>query len=421
MLIRGIAVLVLILAQQLPAPFQTPWFRRGTRVVAMPEGHRLTVPPGFTVNVFADGLEFARFMALAPNGDVFLAEPVRGAGKITILRDADADGVAETRETFATGLNRPFGLAFWKNYLYVGNNDSVVRFTYERGQTKAIGEPERIADLPSSDVALDQDTATRLNIPLNQTRGYNHWTRNVIFNPDGTKLYVTIGSATNATPEPIDSARGGPPSVGVTRAAIHEYNPDGSGRREFAGGLRNPVGLAFFPGTNTLWTSVNERDHLGDDLVPDFITSVRDGGFYGWPYSYIGQHVDPTVTPQRPDLVSKAIAPDVLLTSHAAALGLLFYTGSQFPAGYRNSAFIALHGSINRSKLSGYSVVRIPFSGGKPIGAAENFLTGFIARDDEEKQAWGRPVGLLQLADGSLLVSDDGGNRVWRVAYGDKR
>lgn len=415
--IRGIAVLVLVLAQQLPAPFHTPWFRRGTRVVAMPEGHRLTAPPGFTVGVFADGLQFARFMALAPNGDVFLAEPVRGAGRITILRDADGDGAAETRETFATGLNRPFGLAFWKNYLYVGNNDSVVRFTYERGQTKATGEPERIAELPSSDAALDQDTATRLNIPINQTRGYNHWTRNVIFNPDGTKLYVTIGSATNSTPEPLDPVRGAPPSAGVARAAIHEYNPDGSGRREFAGGLRNPVGLAFFPGTNTLWTSVNERDHLGDDLVPDFITSVRDGGFYGWPYSYIGQHLDPTVTPQRPDLVSRAIAPDVLLTSHSAALGLLFYTGSQFPSEYRNSAFVALHGSINRSKLSGYSVVRIPFSGGKPIGAAENFLTGFIARDDEEKQAWGRPVGLLQLPDGSLLVSDDGGNRVWRVSY----
>jgi glucose/arabinose dehydrogenase len=417
---RWIAVLVLVLAQQLPAPFHTPWFRRGTRVVAIPEGHRLTVPAGFTVNVFADGLQFARFMALAPNGDVFLAEPVRSAGKITILRDGDGDGVAETRETFAAGLNRPFGLAFWKNYLYVGNNDSVVRFAYERGQTKAAGEPERIAELPSSDAALDQDTATRLNIPLNQTRGYNHWTRNVLFSPDGSKLFVTIGSATNATPEPLDSARGGPAS-GVTRAAIHEYNPDGSGRREFAGGLRNPVGLAFFPGTNTLWTSVNERDHLGDDLVPDFITSVRDGGFYGWPYSYIGQHLDPTVTAQRPDLVARAISPDVLLTSHAAALGLLFYTGSQFPADYRSSAFVALHGSINRSKLSGYSVVRIPFRNGKPIGPPENFLTGFIARDDEEKQAWGRPVGLLQLPDGSLLVSDDGGNRVWRVSYGVKR
>ena len=284
-----------------------------------------------------------------------------------------------------------------------------MRFAYERGQIKATSAPERITDLPPSDAALDQDTATRLNIPLNQTRGYNHWTRNVIFNPAGTKFYVTVGSATNATPEN--------PSGGVTRAAIHEYNPDGSGHREFAGGLRNPVGLAFFPGTSTLWTAVNERDHLGDDLVPDFITSVRDGGFYGWPYSYIGQHVDPTVTPARPELVAKAIAPDVLLTSHSAALGLLFYTGTQFPAEYRRGAFVALHGSINRSKLSGYAVVHVPFSNGRPAGPPQDFLSGFIARDDEEKQAWGRPVGLLQLPDGSLLVSDDGGNRVWRVRF----
>jgi glucose/arabinose dehydrogenase len=395
--------------QQLPPPFHTPWFRRGTRIVAMPEGHQLTVPAGFTVNVFADKLQLARFMALAPNGDVFLAEPVaRGAGRITVLRDADKDGVAEARETFAGNLNRPFGLAFWKNYLYVGNNDSVVRFRYATGQIKAEGAPEQIAELPPSDVALDEDTAKRLNIPLNQTRGYNHWTRNVIFNPAGTKMYVTIGSATNATPET---------GAGVERAAIHEYNPDGSGHRLFATGLRNPVGLAFFPGTSVLWTSVNERDHLGDDLVPDFITSVRDGGFYGWPYSYIGGHVDPTVSPARPDLVAKAIVPDVLLAAHAAALGLMFYTGSQFPAEYRTSAFVALHGSINRSKLSGYSVVRVPFRTGQPAGPPETFLSGFIARDDEEKQAWGRPVGLLQLADGSLLVSDDGGNRVWRVSY----
>jgi glucose/arabinose dehydrogenase len=409
MAIRLVALFVLLFGQQLPAPFPTPWFRRGTRVVAMPDGHRLTVPAGFQVNVFADKLEFARFMALAPNGDVFLAEPVRSAGKITVLRDADGDGVAELREAFAAGLNRPFGLAFWKNYLYVGNNDSVVRFTYERGQLKATDGPERITDLPASDAALDEDTAKRLNIPLNQTRGYNHWTRNVIFNPAGTKLYVTVGSATNATPED--------PAGGVRRAAIHEYNPDGSGHREYATGLRNPVGLAFFPGTTTLWTAVNERDHLGDDLVPDFITSVRDGGFYGWPYSYIGQHVDPTVNPPRPDLVAKAIAPDVLLPSHSAALGLLFYTGTLFPPEYRHSAIVALHGSINRSKLSGYAVVRVPFSNGKPSGPPQDLLTGFIARDDEEKQAWGRPVGLLLLPDGSLLVSDDGGNRIWRVSY----
>jgi glucose/arabinose dehydrogenase len=334
---------------------------------------------------------------------------VRGAGRITVLRDADHDGVAEMRETFATGLNRPFGLAFWKNYLYVGNNDSIVRFTYTAGQTHARGEPERIAELPPSDGALDEDTARRLHIDISQTRGYNHWTRNVIFNPAGSKMYVTIGSATNATPEAAGAS--------VLRAAIHEYNPDGTGHRLFASGLRNPVGLAYYPGTSTLWTAVNERDHLGDDLVPDFVTSVRDGGFYGWPYSYLGKHLDPTVTPQRPDLVGKATAPDVLLPAHSAALGLAFYAGTQFPSEYRSSAFVALHGSINRSKLSGYSVVRVPFRNGKPVGAPEDFLTGFIARDDDEKEAWGRPVGLLQLPDGSLLVSDDGSNRIWRVRY----
>ena len=395
-----------LLLQQLPAPFATPWFRKATRVVAMPDGHRLTVPAGFTVNLFADKLQFARFMALAPNGDVFLAEPFRGAGRITVLRDADHDGVAEVRETFASGLNRPFGLAFWKNYLYVGNNDSVVRFAYSSGQAAAAAPPEKIVDLPPSDAALDQDTANRLKIDISQTRGYNHWTRNVLFNPAGTKMYVTVGSATNATPE-----------SDPRRAAINEYNPDGTGHRVFASGLRNPVGLAWFPTTNTLWAAVNERDQLGDDLVPDFITSVRAGGFYGWPYSYIGRNVDPTVTTPRPDLVATAIVPDVLLPSHSAALGLIFYTGTQFPAEYRNSAFVALHGSINRSKLSGYAVVRVPFRNGKPAGPVEDFLSGFVARDDDEKQAWGRPVGLLQLPDGSLLVSDDGGNKVWRVSH----
>ena len=401
---------VAVAAQQLPAPFATPWFRKPTRVVPMPDGHQLTVPAGFHVSVFADKLQLPRCMALAPNGDVFVAEPVsRTAGKITVLRDADHDGVSEARETFASGLNRPFGLAFSSGFLYVGANDAVLRFAYRPGQMAAEDAPQKIADLPPSDAALDQDTADRLKIPLNQTRGYNHWTRNVILNPAGSKIYVSIGSATNATPEDQPGA--------LQRAAIHEYNLDGSGQRLYAGGLRNPVGLAWFPGTSTLWTAVNERDHLGDDLVPDFITSVRDGAFYGWPYSYIGGHVDPTVKTPRPDLVARAVVPDVLLPSHSAALGLLFYTGSQFPAAYRNSAFVALHGSINRSKLSGYSVARIPFRNGKPAGAPEDFLTGFIARDDEEKQAWGRPVGLLQLPDGSLLVSDDGGNRIWRVSY----
>jgi len=406
---RVAAFILAIAIQQLPVPFATPWYRKPTRVVPMPDGHQLTVPAGFSVNIFADKLLFPRFMALAANGDVLVAEPARGNAAITVLRDGDHDGVAETRSTFASGLNRPFGLAFWKGYLYVGNNDSIVRFAYKAGQTSASGAPEKIVDLPPSDAALDQDTATRLKIDISQTRGYNHWTRNVIFSPDGAKMYVTVGSATNATPETDER-----------RAAINEYRPDGSAHRVFASGLRNPVGLAYFPGSNTLWAAVNERDHLGDDLVPDYITSVDDGGFYGWPYSYLGKHLDPTVNPQRPELVAKARAPDVLLPSHSAALGLLFYTGTQFPAEYRNSAFVALHGSINRSKLSGYTVVRVPFRNGRPAGPPEDFLSGFTARDDEEKEAWGRPVGLLQLPDGSLLVSDDGGNRIWRVSFGGK-
>ena len=406
MSLRVTLLVCALVAQQLPAPFATPWFRKPTRTVPMPDGHQLTVPAGFTVTPFADALQMPRFMALSSNGDVFVAEPARNAATITLLRDADKDGVAEMRETFASGLNRPFGLAFWNNYLYVGNNDSIVRFAYTPGQLKATGSAEKLVDLPPSDAALDQDTATRLKIDISQTRGYNHWTRNVIFNPGGTKMYVTVGSATNATPE-----------SDVRRAAINEYNPDGSGHRVFSSGLRNPVGLAFYPGTRTLWTAVNERDHLGDDLVPDFLTSVADGTFFGWPYSYIGQTLDPTVQVKRPDLVARAIAPDVLLPSHSAALGLIFYTGTQFPAEYRNSAFVALHGSINRSKLSGYTVVRVPFRDGKPSGPPEPFLSGFVAHDDDEKEAWGRPVGLLQLPDGSILVSDDGGNRVWRVSY----
>jgi glucose/arabinose dehydrogenase len=403
--LSGALVLATLFAQQqLPPPLHTPWFRKPTAVVEMPDGHRLTVPAGFRVNVFAEDLGNPRWMALAPNGDVFVAESFRG--EITVLRDADRDGVADERSTFAGDLNRPFGLALQRGYLYVGNNDAVVRFPYEAGQMVASAAPETIAALPPSDRAVDRATAERLGIPLNRTRGYNHWTRNLIFSPDGTRLYVTVGSATNATPDEDER-----------RAAINVFDADGRGPRIFASGLRNPVGLAFYPGTSTLWTAVNERDQLGDDVPPEFITSVQDGGFYGWPYAYIGTHVDPTVEPQRPDLVARALAPDVLLPAHSAPLGLLFYQGSQFPPAYRLGAFVALHGSINRSRLSGYEVVHVPFRDGRPAGPAESFLSGFIARDDEEKQAWGRPVGLLELPDGSLLVSDDGGNRIWRVSY----
>lgn len=398
-----LAVQQLPAAQQLPAPYATTWFRQSPRVVPKPEAAKLTVPPGFEVTVFAEGFRNARRMALAPNGDVFVAE---GTGEqITVLRDADRDGIAEVREVFSTELTRPFGLGFANGFLYVGNNDEVVRFRYSPGQLKADGVPEHVVDLPPSDAALDSATARQLGIEVSRTRGYNHWTRNLAFSPDGRKLYVAIGSSTNATPE--SDAR---------RAAINEYNADGSAHRVFASGLRNPVGLVFHPTTGALWTAVNERDHLGDDLVPDFVTSVADGGFYGWPYAYIGPHPEPLLNGARPDLVAKAIVPDVLLTSHAAALGLAFYTGTQFPAEYRGDVFVALHGSINRSQLSGYKVVRIPFENGKPSGPPVDFLSGFIVSDNgTDKVVWGRPVDVLQAADGSLLISDDGGNRIWRI------
>ena len=259
-----------------------------------------------------------------PTGDVFISEG--NPGQITVLRDADRDGVAERRETFATDLARPFGLAF-----YVGNHDAVVRFRYTPGQLQAEGPPEHVVDLPASGVAVDQDTADRLGVDLSRTRGYNHWTRNLVFSPDGSRLYVSVGSATNATPG--DDAR---------RAAVNEYAPDGSGHRVFASGLRNPVGMAFYPGSNTLWAAVQERDHLGDDLVPEFVTSLREGGFYGWPYAYIGPHPEPILDGARPDLVESTIAPDVVLPAHSAILGLAFYTGGQFPSEYRNSAFVAM-------------------------------------------------------------------------------
>ena len=391
--------------QQLPQPFETPWNRAIPDVVERPADATLSVPDGFAVNEFAQGLSNPRRMALAPNGDVFVAES--RAGAVVVLRDADGDGVAELRETFATGLERPYGLAFHQGFLYVGANDAVVRFAYAPGRLVAEGAPEHIVDLPLSSDALDRDTAERLGIDISRTRGFNHWTRNLVFGPDGAKMYVAIGSATNVMP-----------GTDPRRAAINEYAPDGSGHRVFASGLRNPVALAFHPESGVLWTAVHERDHLGDDLAPDYVTSVREGGFYGWPYAYIGPNAEPTLEGLRPDLVERTIVPDVLLPAHAAPMGLAFYTGDLFPDTYRHSAFVALHGSINRLDLAGYSVVRIPFVDGRPAGPPEDFLTGFILRDDDVKEVWGRPVDVLQAADGSLLVSDDAGGRIFRVSYG---
>lgn len=399
-----VTLALLLSVQQLPEPFETPWNRAIPSIVEQPEGTLPTTPPGFEVTVFAEGLGDPRRLAVAPNGDVFVAESRRG--EITVLRDADGDGTSELRSTFASGLERPFGLAFHDGHLYVGNNDAVVRFPYEPGQLEAAGRPQRVVDLPVSSDALDTDTAERLGIDISRTRGFNHWTRNVAFAPDGDRMYVAVGSATNAMP-------GSDPR----RAAINEYRPDGSEHRVYAGGLRNPVAMDFHPETGALWTAVHERDHLGDDLAPDYVTSVTEGGFYGWPYAYIGPNPEPILNGARPDLVERTLVPDVLLPAHSAPMGLTFYRGDAFPPEYRHGAFVALHGSINRLDLKGYSVVWIPFDDGRPSGPPRDFLTGFIVRDDDEKEVWGRPVDVQELPDGSLLVSDDAGNRIFRVTY----
>ncbi len=371
--------------ENLPPSNATPSALKLPKVVPMPQGAVMTLPPGFEITTYVEGgLEEPRWLALAPNGDVFLAESK--AGRITILRDANNDGKPEERIAFATGLTQPFGMAFWRDYFYVANTDSVVRFKYKPGQTKAEGPPEKVADLPG--------------------KGYRqHWTRNIIFSPDGSKMYVSVGSETNVDVEPDPR-----------RAAISEYNPDGSNHRIYASGLRNPVGLAFYPGTRALWTTVNERDGLGDDLVPDYATAVKEGGFYGWPYSYIGQNKDPRRNEGRDDLVSRAIVPDLLIQAHSAALGIVFYEGAMFPQEYRGDAFVALRGSWNRSKRTGYKIIRIPFKNGRPAGGYWDFLKGW-SPDENSNEVYGRPVGLLVLKDGSMLITDDGASKIWRVTY----
>ncbi|MBP9110759.1 MAG: sorbosone dehydrogenase family protein [Pyrinomonadaceae bacterium] len=371
---------------KLASPFHTESARRSSRVVPQPANARLTVPKGFKVNVYAEGdFRYPRWMALAPNGDIFVADS--RANSIIVLRDTNKDGKADQRWVWSSKLAQPFGMAFHKDWFYVANTDSVVRFSYKKGQTEAVGDPERVVELTPG--------------------GYNqHWTRNVLFSKDGKQMFVSIGSASNVDVE-----------ADPRRAAISVYDPDGKNHRIYAGGLRNPIGLAWNPKTGELWTAVNERDGLGDDLVPDYATSVKDGGWYGWPYSYIGKNRDPR-RKEETELVDKTIVPDVLFTSHVAALGIQFYTGKMFPKEYQGDAFVAFHGSWNRSKLSGYTVVRIPFDAkGKLEGNRyENFVSGWLP-DENSNEVWGRPVGLLVNADGSLLIADDGARKIWRVSY----
>jgi glucose/arabinose dehydrogenase len=373
--------------ESLPKPYASESASRGSSLVEQPANATLKLPKGFKINVFAEGdFRYPRWLTLAPNGDVFVADS--RANSIVILRDTNKDGSADERFVFAENLSQPFGMAFWNDYFYVANTDSVVRFKYKSGQTKAVGTPEKIIELTEG--------------------GYNqHWTRNIIFAPNGKKLYVSIGSSGNVDVEEDER-----------RAGISEYNPDGTGYRLYASGLRNPIGLAWNPKNGELWTAVNERDGLGDDLVPDYVTSVKDSGFYGFPYSYIGQNEEPRRNGENPEMVKKAIVPDVLLTSHSAALGITFYDGKMFPKEYQGDAFVALHGSWNREKLTGYKIIRVRFNEGKLTGNSyEDFVSGWLPSEDST-EVWGRPVGLLVNSDGSLLIADDGAKKIWRVSYG---
>ncbi len=357
------------------------------KVVPRPADASLTLPQGFTATLFASsGFKRPRNAAEAPNGDVFVVDT--GAGSLWALRDANRNGTIEDdeRSEFATGLSQPFGIAFQKGALYVANTDAIVKFPYADGDLKATAAPATIATLPS-------------------TKG-GHWTRNIAFTRDGRRFYVAVGSAHNIDPDPDP-----------LRAAVLEFNADGSGRRVVSTGLRNPVGLAINPSTQEPWVTVQEREGLGDDLVHDFVAKVAPGRFYGWPWAYLGAHEDPRHAGKMPDLVKKTTVPEVLFEPHASAMTMAFYAGSSFPARYRTGAFAALRGSSGRSKRTGYKIVYIPFEKGQPTGSYEDFATGWMLGEDRP-EVWGRPVGVTVLKDGSLLVTEDGNGTLWKIAYG---
>jgi glucose/arabinose dehydrogenase len=365
---------------KLPAPFETKSAGNGPDREKPPAGFLPTVPAGFRVNVFAAHFKYPRWLTVAPNGDIFLADS--GAGEIIVLRDPRNSGGAQEREVFADGMRRPFGIAFHENYVYVGNMNELMRFHYDPKTSKRLGEREHLMDLPSG----------------------GHNTRSLAFSADGKHLFIGVGSNSN-----IDTGED------PRRAAVTICDPDGKNARRYATGLRNPVGLAIEPVTGAVWTSVNERDELGDNLPPDYFTSLRDGGFYGWPYSYIGDNVDPRVKPQRPELVGRAIIPDVLLGAHVAPLQFAFYTGKQFPESYWGGAFVAEHGSWNRASRSGYQIAFVAFKNGKPSADPVPFLTGLVP-DPSKPEVYGRPAGVTVAQDGSLLVSDDGAGVVYRIS-----
>jgi glucose/arabinose dehydrogenase len=397
----------LITPKDLPEPGATPSAANVSRVVARPANANLRVPPGFKIELFVEGLSDPRILRVAPNGDIFVAE-TRG-GRIRVLRATDGASKPDANEVYAGGLNRPFGIAFFPNgddpqWVYVANTDGILRFPYHSGDLKASGPPETVA----------------ANLP----RG-GHSTRDIVFTPDNTRMLVSVGSASNVgegmgRPQGGLEAWAGEHPLGAVwgyetgRAAVLAFDPDGKNQKLFATGIRNCVGLAIQPRTGTPWCSTNERDGLGDDLVPDYVTRVRENAFYGWPWFYIGGHPDPRHAGERPDIKDKVTIPDVLLQAHSASLGLTFYQGSSFPLEYRGDAFAAEHGSWNRSKRTGYKVVRIRMKDGVPTGEYEDFLTGFVIDDSN---VWGRPVGVAVAHDGALLVSEDGNGTIWRVSH----
>jgi glucose/arabinose dehydrogenase/cytochrome c553 len=382
-----------ITVKDLPAPLATASAGNGPQLVPRPEGAWPKVLPGFKVELYASDLDEPRLIRTAPNGDFFVAES--RAGNIRVFRGITDEGKPAQSETFVTGLNRPFGINFYPpgpdpQWIYIGNTDSVVRFPYKNGDLKASGPAEHIADVPG---------------------GNGHWTRDVQFTPDGKKMLVSVGSASN-----IDDPDTTPAEK--NRADVLEFNPDGSAMRVYAYGIRNCVGLAINPKTGEPWCSVNERDALGDNLVPDYITHVRDGGFYGWPWWYMGGHQDPRHEGKHPELKNKVITPDVILNPHNASLELTFYNGKQFPAEYQGDIFASEHGSWNRAVRVGYEVIRVPLhQTGHATGEYEDFMTGFVV---DNGHVWGRPVGITVAPDGSLLVTDDGSKSIWRISYAGK-
>ncbi len=399
--------------KDLPAPFATRSATNSSSVAPRPANAVPKVPRGFSAQLFASGLDGARLMRVAPNGDVFLSQG--DEGRISVLRSALGAAHPAQVSTFADGLEQPFGIAFYPadhpRWVYVANTNAVVRFPYAEGDLKARGSAQTVVAQLTGD-------------------GGGHWTRDIGFSPDGRRMYVSVGSASNVAQEmpkksladaqAFDAAHGLGAGWGpeTDRADVLAFDPEGRGRRVYAAGIRNCVALTLRPQTDQLWCAVNERDGLGDNLVPDYVTRVKPGGFYGWPWWYMGGHEDPRLKGQRPDLAGHVQTPDVPLQPHSAALGLAFYPKDQagpaaFPAEYRGDAFVALHGSWNRALRTGYKVVRLKLQDGAPTGAYEDFLTGFVLDD---RQVWGRPVGVAVTHDGALLVSEDGNGTIWRIA-----